>query len=417
MSKVLCNRQRALDYMGRADIDAIVATSPVNVTYFTGYYCWLNGQFKKYMVKPGGSGELLPLFGVFSAKGESALVVDAALAVNAMDVEGLDLWVFGGGMFDRSGEVSALEGRQREVYELLADVPIAETAVEALVGLLQEQKLDGARIGLEADGLPAGTQAAIEGALPGVEFKDCSNLIRLVRMVKTPEEIGRMARGAVIGEEAALASLADARAGCSMSEVGQQFRVEVGARGADLDHFAFGVKGMGLATEADYVLGEDDALYVDYGCVYQYYCSDSGLTLALSPLSDDWARKYEALRECLDAGSRAMIPGARASVVPAAMWDVLHEYGISASFPHGHGLGLEVRDYPILVANTGLRVCDDCVDEPADLPLETDMVLNLEAMVFVLGVASVHIEQSFVVGADGGRALTAQDRSRPFYLA
>ena len=65
MSKVLCNRQRALDYMGRADIDAIVATSPVNVTYFTGYYCWLNGQFKEYMVKPGGSGELLPLFGVF----------------------------------------------------------------------------------------------------------------------------------------------------------------------------------------------------------------------------------------------------------------------------------------------------------------------------------------------------------------
>ena len=35
---------------------------------------------------------------------------------------------------------------------------------------------------------------------------------------------------------------------------------------------------MVVATEADYVLGEDDALYVDYGCVYQYYCSATTLS-------------------------------------------------------------------------------------------------------------------------------------------
>lgn len=415
MSQVLCNRERALEYMRRAGIDAIVATSPANVTYFTGYYCWLDGQFKEYMVRPGGSGAVLPAFAVFSGEGESALVVDAALAVNGMDVEGLDLRVFGGGMLDRSAGSVELAGRLGEVYGLLVDGETAATAVAALVEVLQEWRLDGAQVGLEMDGLAEGTLAAIGAALPEVILKDCSNLIRLVRMVKTPEEIARMMRAAAIGEEAAIASLADAQVGCSLREVGQRFRAEVGARGADLDHFAYGIKGMGLATEAEYILAADDVLYVDYGCVYQYYCSDSGLTLALSPLTDDWLRRYEALHACLEAGRRAMRPGAKASAVPEAMWAVLRERGIEVSFPHGHGVGLEVRDYPILVANTGLRISDDCIDEPADLPLESDMVLNMEAMVFMLGIASVHIEKSYVVAAAGGKALIPQDRSRPFY--
>ena len=99
------------------------------------------------------------------------------------------------------------------------------------------------------------------------------------------------------------------------------------------------------------------------------------------------------------------------------MWAALEERGIAVSFPHGHGVGLEVRDYPILVADTGLRIRDDCVDEPADLPLEENMVLNMEAMVFALGEASVHIEQSFVVGAAGAEPLVEQDRSSPFIPA
>ena len=415
MGTILCHRQRALRYMRQSGVDVVIATSPVNVTYFTGYYCWLDGQFKEYMVRPGGSGAALSTFGVFNAAGESALVVDAALAVNAMDVEGLQLRVFGGGMLDRSAGSSFLPGRLGEVCAMLAEGALAASAVEALVELMKEWKLDAARVGLELDGLARETEDAIRAALPGAEFKDCSNMIRLVRMVKTAAEIARMERAAAIGEEAALASLAEARVGGSLREMGQRFRAEVGARGADLDHFAYGIKGVGLATESEYLLAADDALYIDYGCIYQYYCSDSGLTLAMSPLADGWLQRYEALQACLEAGSRAMRPGVRASAVPEAMWDVLRDCDIATSFPHGHGVGLEVRDYPILVADTGLRIRDDCIDEPADLPLENDMVLNLEAMVFVLGIASVHIEKSYVVGPAGGRSLTLQDRSQPFY--
>jgi Xaa-Pro aminopeptidase len=91
---------------------------------------------------------------------------------------------------------------------------------------------------------------------------------------------------------------------------------------------------------------------------------------------------------------------------------VLEAHGIS-SFPHGHGMGLEPRDYPIIVPDSGLRVRDDCVDEPADLPIEAGMVLNFEAGIFMPGVASLHTEESVLVTEHGCEALIPHDRSFP----
>ena len=87
--------------------------------------------------------------------------------------------------------------------------------------------------------------------------------------------------------------------------------------------------------------------------------------------------------------------------------------GVTATFPHGHGLGLEIRDYPILVPDNGLRISDDCIDEPSNLPLEENMVINLEVTIMAPGIGSVEIEQTFVVTANGSRPLVEQNRGIP----
>ena len=109
-----------------------------------------------------------------------------------------------------------------------------------------------------------------------------------------------------------------------------------------------------------------------------------------------------------------MRPGEKASEVRAAMWKTLTAHGFTASYPHGHGLGLEVRDYPILVDDNGLRIRDDCVDVPSDVPLEAGMVLNMESAIFVPAIGAVHIEKSYLVTAAGSVPLVEQDRSGPF---
>ena len=44
---MLFNKTRAMAYMERCGVDVLVATSPVNVTYFSGYYCWIDPLFRE----------------------------------------------------------------------------------------------------------------------------------------------------------------------------------------------------------------------------------------------------------------------------------------------------------------------------------------------------------------------------------
>ena len=406
---MLFNQSRARAYMQRHGLDALVATSPFNLTYFTDAYCWLDRLFKEYMVRPGASSNLFQSYAVFPLEGEPALVVSSLMAVNARGLWVKDVRGYGDPGFDRSLPAQPVAG-ELDYFVRFFSQPVREQAVQVLLDILAERGLVRGRIGLELEGLPAGAVQALRAGLPNAQVDDCTNLIRLVRMVKSPEELTRLEQAAQLAEDAALASLAQARVGGSFLDLTRHFRSQIAQGEADLDHFAYGPRGLGIATEPEYLLTEDDVMYVDFGCVYRNYCSDSGLTLALRPLSPELGRRYAALHQCLEAGVQTMRPGTRASQVQRAMMDHLVGEGITASFPHGHGVGLEVRDYPVLVPDTGLRIADQCVDEPADLPLEEGMMLNLEAMIFMPAVGSLHVEKSFVIEAARTRPLVPQDR-------
>ncbi len=410
---MLFNRERAIDYMREYGLDVLVATSPVNITYFTDYFCWIDPLFKEFMMVPGASANLAQAYAVFPLEGEPALVVNPLFAVNAEELWVKDLHIFGSAGLDDSLPAGELPQSLRRFHELLHASHGNATATDALLSILKQRGLTGARIGLEMEGLPPETNDLIRRALPGASLRNCADLIRLIRMVKSAEEIQRLTRSAEINEQAAMESLAMARPGRPVSELAEHYRAQAARLGADLDHFAFGVRGLGMTTETNYQLAEDDVLYVDFGCIYQYCFSDSGTTLAMRELSPELSERHAALRACMDAGGEALRPGVKASVVAAAMVQTLHDRGITASFPHGHGVGLEVRDYPIVVPDNGLRIKDDCVDLPSDLTLEVDMVLNLEAPLFMPGVGSLHIEQSYVVTPQGNRPLVAQQRQRP----
>ena len=44
---MLFNKLRAIEYMRRFSLDALIATSPTNVTYFSNYHSWGD-----YLLKP-----------------------------------------------------------------------------------------------------------------------------------------------------------------------------------------------------------------------------------------------------------------------------------------------------------------------------------------------------------------------------
>ena len=131
---------------------------------------------------------------------------------------------------------------------------------------------------------------------------DCSNLLRYIRAVKTDDEIERLRRAAQINEAAATASLAEAAPGVSLAQLSRSYRAQVAQDGADFDHFALGIDGVGIATEPAHQLADGAVMYVDFGCRWRSCYSDSGLTLALGPLPQNC---NAVTTRCAPASTRA----------------------------------------------------------------------------------------------------------------
>ena len=76
---MLFNIRRAVDYMQRSRLDAIIATSPTNVTYFSNYHSWTDYLFKEYMLSPGASSDRIQNYSMFPLEGDPALVLSLSL--------------------------------------------------------------------------------------------------------------------------------------------------------------------------------------------------------------------------------------------------------------------------------------------------------------------------------------------------
>ena len=406
---MLLNSARALDLMRQARLDALVITSPVNIRYFTDYWLWSDDLFREYMLSPGASSSRLQFYAIYPVDGEPALVLPPLSAANASDSWVKDIYVHGESPFERPLRPPVSSADQ--ILARLSQWTQAGTPLEAVTAALQHRGLAASRLGVELEGLLPAVQDELRRKLPKAEIADATNLVRLIRSVKSSTEIELLKRSAEINELAALEALRTAGPGLSVKRITETFRIVVARNGANFDHAAFGMQGLGLATEPDWHL-TDEFLFADFGCIYAGYFSDTGFTLAIGRV--ELSQEYEALLAGIRAGVSALRPGAPSSLVQGEMKKALADHNIRVCFPHGHGLGLEIRDYPILVPPNGSRIRDGCVDVSSDLSLEAGMVINLEASLWYPGTGSLQVEQTFEITADGSKPLAQQDRSSPF---
>ena len=396
---------RTLEEMRASGMDVLVGASPAALADLADYRNWIDPLFREYMMRPGASSDLQQALVLLTTEGEVTLLVSAEMAANARDSSAHRIVVWGS---DEAAPRDLPAG-----FEKVAEAfgrPRRATRTEALLDLLGA----AARVGAEREALAAGTWEAL--AAGGSRAGDCTNLLRLGRMVKAEPQIALLQRAAEAAEYAAAETLAVASVGSSWRELTDLYRMKLAEHGADLDHFSGSPTGFGLATEADYRLPERGSMYFDHGCRLRSWFSDTGHTIAFGPPDDACRRRQAAVRDALSAGAEHLAPGKPASAAAEAMSEALAAAGLDG-FPHGHGIGLEVRDYPIVVPDTGLRIEDDFVSRPADLPLEAGMVLNLESAVWADDVSSVHCEQSFVIEDDGCRPLADQPRDEPLSIS
>ena len=408
---MLFNEARARAVLREAGIDAVVASDQLSVDYVTGHRSSFESTFRRYHMIPGAGPELLfRSFAVAAASGARTLVAHAATVATAPPEWAEGLVIYGAAGFDAAA-AEAAEGGFRELARRLARASDDVQPLEALAAAIRDLVSHGGRVAVETAGLLPGELDRLRALLPGIELGDGSVLLRLIRMIKSEDEISRSRRAAEIGEGALAEMVAAAAPGRTLAELAQVFRRAVAERGADLEHVAISPFGLGIATVSAYPVRERDVLLLDVGCLYRSCVSDTGVTLTLAPLAGEAAERYGLVRDCLAAGAGALAPGTRVAVVYDAMRAIVDGTPAELSLPQGHGLGLEPRELPFIGPATELRLADDIVDLAVDQTLEAGMVINLEVPLSIPGHYAVHVERTFVITAGGVQPITRQDRA------
>lgn len=257
------------------------------------------------------------------------------------------------------------------------------------------------RVGIEEQYLTVERYRAMEQAFPPeTELVPASDLLTGLRGAKDEEELARMRSAQSITDRVFQEILNELKPGVTERQIGARITYLQMKYGAEKNSFdpivASGYKGsMPHAIPDDKPVAPGEFVTMDFGCVYQGYCSDMTRTVAVGTPTDEMCRGYDAVLRAQRAGidrAKAGVPGCE---IHNAAWEVLRDAGYGAYFGHGfgHGLGLEIHEKPN--ANRSNRE-----------PLPLGAVISAEPGVYLPGRFGVRIEDVLWLKKDGNEDLT-----------
>jgi Xaa-Pro dipeptidase len=259
------------------------------------------------------------------------------------------------------------------------------------ISLLKEVLMGARRIGM-----PMGQEASLRMP-PGdfdrlkqvlnAEFCDATPLVRGLRMVKSEAEIAIIRRICATGGAAFAEAGALFHQGQPLSEVFRAFRIELLRQGADDVPYLVGAAGPGgygdvISPPSDQPLARGDVLMLDTGSSLQGYFCDFDRNFAIGQADPAAQSAHHLLWDATEAGLEAARAGVTCSALFAAMQARIG--GGSSVGRIGHGLGMQLTEWPSIAAN------DHTVLQPG-------MVMTLEPSVEIApGKMMVHEENILI---------------------
>lgn len=250
--------------------------------------------------------------------------------------------------------------------------------------------------------MPLNDLLRVREAVRPLEFIDGSEVLRRLRVIKSPAEIAKIGFVCALTSRAFQALPERLAAGMSEWETCREMRLEVLRRGADASPYMMGQSGPGgydniVMGPGPRQLTEGDVLIIDTGTTFDGYFCDFDRNFAFGQPDDAVRRAYDVAYDATDAGIAACRPGATTTDLWQAMTEVLDAGGALGNNVGrlGHGLGLQLTEWP------SNRPGDDTELEPG-------MVMTIEpGLEFAPGRMMVH-EENVVVTEDGCELLTAR---------
>ena len=287
-----------------------------------------------------------------------------------------------------------------------------EESPAALVGSLVGPR---GRIALD-DALPLFVYHALVRHLGAEMLTDGTQLIRELRLCKSPSEIALIRYAMELTLEVHKRAHAIMRPGIRASEVvryiDEQHRALGAARGSTFCIVSFGVAtSLPHGADGDQVLEEGQAILVDTGTRIDGYHSDLTRSYMIDEPDADYARIWKCEREAQQAVFDAAQIGAPCQSLDDAARAVLVRHGLGPDYrlpglPHraGHGLGLEIHEGPYVVRGDATL-------------LRPGMCFSNEPMIVLPGRFGIRLEDHIFITNRGPHWFTEPARSptEPFH--
>ena len=369
---------RANQLMGEQKLNAIILTGGTSLTYFTGIR-W--GQSER-------------LFAVVIPRDGAPFAVCPAFEK------------------DRSREQLALgplEGS--DVLTWQED----ENPFERVAHGLKDRRVIAGRVGVE-ETTKFVFADSVGAAAPALRFVSASPVTAGCRMIKDAHEIELIRLAGQVTLKCYEAVFKALQPGMTQDEV---------SRLIDAGYERLGFPGHASVQVGEYTalphgsitpqtIREGTIIMVDDGCTVEGYQSDITRTFVLGRATDKMKKIFDIVHQAQDAALKAAWPGVLLESIDAAARKVIVEAGFGPGFKYfthrvGHGLGLDIHEWPYLVKN-------NMFGWEKALTMKPGMVFSDEPGIYIPGEFGVRLEDDMYVTENSAELFTPQssDIENPF---
>lgn len=225
----------------------------------------------------------------------------------------------------------------------------------------------------------------------GKRFVAAQEKIDRQRRVKDEHEIECIRDAEEIGDAAFSHILTFIKAGMTEKEVALELEYFMKKQGASAMSFptiaASGVRSaMPHGVASDKIIEKGDLLTLDFGCVFNGYCSDMTRTVGIGSLNLKQIEIYNTVLKAQSAAVVGIHEGISCFDADKLARDIITEAGYGENFGHslGHSVGVEIHEKPLFSKKS------------KDI-LEEGNVLSVEPGIYIDGFGGVRIEDLIAV--------------------
>ena len=282
---------------------------------------------------------------------------------------------------------------------------IVNQTTKGLIGTALEiaKNHEDQHIGFESDHTNYSTYLSLK-AHDAFVFVPTKEVVENLRQIKDASEVEKLREAEKIGDLAFSHIIpfiqSEYKKGLTETDIALELERFMRMQGASGNSFnpivAAGSKSsLCHAVPGKETLHEGDFVVMDFGCIYEGYCSDMTRTIVIGKPSQKHLEIYNTVLEAQQAALAAIKSGVKGKDIDAIARKIITDAGYGEYFGHGlgHSVGIDIHENPRFSA-------------AEERTIEEGMVLTVEPGIYLPGFGGVRIEDMVVVTKEGIENLT-----------